>query len=287
MLMEPIAKILVIDDDEDILKFMADMLSRNPQYLVTTDSDSKRAIKSLITDAFDLVITDLNMPDVGGMEILDHVIKHVPDTLCIILTGYGSISNAVIAVKKGAFDYITKPVTPTDFMKHVEDALKVRWLKKQDNDEKPGHGSGSVYADFIGTSPAIKKIHRLIEKVADSDTTVLVTGASGTGKELIVRTIHRLSSRRNHPFIAVNCGAIPEALLESEIFGHEKGAFTGAHKKRVGRFEMAREGDKILLSPGCSSFDMFKNYEERGKLFKELCSGLNPESRVYGKRSSR
>lgn len=101
MLMKPIAKILVVDDDEDILEFMADMLSRHPQYQVTTDSDSKRAIKSLTTNAFDLVITDLNMPDVGGMEILDHVINYVPDTLCIILTGYGSISNAVIAVKKG------------------------------------------------------------------------------------------------------------------------------------------------------------------------------------------
>ncbi len=246
MLMRRTAKILIVDDDEDILEFMADMLSRNSQYQVTKDSDSKRAIKSLTTDAFDLVITDLNMPDVGGMDILDHVINYVPDTLCMILTGYGTISNAVIALKKGAFNYITKPVTPTDFMKHVEDALRVKWLKMQDNDEKPGHGASSVYANFIGTSPAIKKIHRLIEKVADSDTTVLVTGASGTGKELIVRTIHRLSSRRNQPFIAVNCGAIPEALLESEIFGHEKGAFTGAHKRRVGRFEMAREGTIFL-----------------------------------------
>ena len=244
--MKPIAKIMVVDDDEDLLEFMADMLSRNSQYEVTTDSDSKRAIKSLATDAFDLVITDLNMPDVGGMEILEHVVKYTPNTLCIILTGYGTISNAVHAVKKGAFEYITKPVSSTDFMKHVEDALKVKWLKKQADDENAVHETDSAYADFIGTSPAIKKIHRLIEKVADTDTTVLVTGASGTGKELIVRTIHRLSSRWNHPFIAVNCGAIPEALLESEIFGHEKGAFTGAHKKRVGRFEMAREGTIFL-----------------------------------------
>lgn len=246
MLMEPISKILVVDDDEDILTFMEDMLSRNPKYQVTTFSDSKQAVKCLTTDAFDLVITDLNMPDVGGMEILEYVENYTPDTLCIILTGYGSIANAVIAVKKGAFDYVTKPVSPADFMKHVEDALKVKWLKKQDNDENPGHVPGSVYENFIGTSSAIKKIHRLIEKVADTDTTVLVTGASGTGKELIVRTIHRLSNRREHPFVAVNCGAIPEALLESEIFGHEKGAFTGAHKKRLGRFEMAREGTIFL-----------------------------------------
>ena len=244
--MKPIAKILVVDDDQDILEFMADMLGRNPQYQVTTDSDSKRALNSLITDAFDLVITDLNMPYVGGMEILDHVVNYTPETLCIILTGYGSISNAVVAVKKGAFNYVTKPVSPTDFLKHVEDALKVKWLKKNDNEFNTNNGRDSVYKNFIGTSPAIKKIHRLIEKVADTDTTVFVTGASGTGKELIVRTIHRLSSRRNHPFIAVNCGAIPEALLESEIFGHEKGAFTGAHKKRIGRFEMAREGTIFL-----------------------------------------
>ncbi len=244
--MKPNAKILVLDDDEALLEFMDEVLRRNPHYEVTTDSDSKRGLVALAPGVFDLVITDLNMPGIGGMEILDHVVNHTPETMCIILTGYGSIANAVLAVKKGAFDYITKPVSPSTFLTYVENALKVKQFKQQVAEEDLPRDSDSTYENFIGTSPAIKKIHRLIEKVADTDSTILVTGASGTGKELIVRTIHRLSSQRDQPFIAVNCGAIPEALLESEIFGHEKGAFTGAHKKRVGRFEMAHEGTIFL-----------------------------------------
>ena len=246
VLMKSNARILVLDDDEDLLEFMKDMLHRNPHYEVTTYFDSKRGMAALTPGAFDLVITDLNMPGIGGMEILDHVVNHTPETMCIILTGYGSIPNAVLAVKKGAFDYITKPVSTPTFLTYVENALKVKQLKQQTGDEDKPRGRDSVYGNFIGTSPAIKKIHHLIEKVADTDSTILVTGASGTGKELIVRTIHKLSSRKEQPFIAVNCGAIPEALLESEIFGHEKGAFTGAHKKRVGRFEMAHKGTIFL-----------------------------------------
>ncbi len=244
--MQPIAKILVLDDDEDLLMLIRDILSRNKHYQVTTTSDSQNALLMLTPDAFDLVITDLNMPGVTGMEILDHVVNNIPETMCILLTGYGSISNAVVAVKKGAFDYVTKPVGPGALMEYVANALKVKWLKRQDSEGPQPHDLRSTYANFIGSSPAIKKIHSLIEKVADTDTTILVTGASGSGKELIVRTIHGLSSRREQSFIAVNCGAIPEALLESEIFGHEKGAFTGAHKKRIGRFEMAHEGTIFL-----------------------------------------
>jgi len=244
--MQPIAKIMVLDDDEDFLMLIRDILIRNKHYQVTTTSDSQNALNMLTLDAFDLVITDLNMPGVTGMEILDHVVNNIPETMCIILTGYGSIANAVMAVKKGAFDYVTKPVGPGALMEYVENALKVKWLKKQDIEAPPSHDLKATYANFIGSSPVIKKIHTFIEKVADTDSTILVTGASGTGKELIVRTIHRLSNRRDKSFIAVNCGAIPEALLESEIFGHEKGAFTGAHKKRIGRFEMADEGTIFL-----------------------------------------
>lgn len=244
--MKPNAKILILDDDEELLELMQEILSRNSGYQVRTFSDSKRGLQSITPGAFDLVITDLNMPVINGMQILEHVVEHVPDTACIILTGYGTISNAVDAVKKGAFDYLTKPVRPGEFLAYVDNALKFKRLINNDVDAQSSHETDSPYENFIGTSPAIKKIHSLIEKVANTDTTVLVTGASGTGKELIVRTIHRLSNQKEKPFIAVNCGAIPEALLESEIFGHEKGAFTGAHKKRVGRFEMAHDGTIFL-----------------------------------------
>jgi DNA-binding NtrC family response regulator len=232
-------KIMILDDDPEMLNLLEDMLKTRGGYDVTAHQDSRAAISDLVPGTFDLVITDLNMPDPDGMQVLDHIIAHTPETLCIILTGYGSIPGAVTAVKKGAFDFITKPVGLRELLNHVENALKLSRLQKKETARKQSGCTGYSYDDFIGESSAIKKIHRLVQKVADTDNTLLVTGASGSGKELIVRTVHRFSRRKQHPFVAVNCGAIPEALLESELFGHEKGAFTGAHKKRVGRFELA------------------------------------------------
>jgi DNA-binding NtrC family response regulator len=233
-----------------MLNLLEDMLKTRGGYDVTAHQDSRAAISDLVPGAFDLVITDLNMPDPDGMQILDHIIAHTPETLCILLTGYGSIPGAVTAVKKGAFDFITKPVGFRELLNHVESALQLSRLQKKDAARKQSGSTGYSYDDFIGESSAIKKIHSLVQKVADTDNTLLVTGASGSGKELIVRTVHQFSRRKQHPFVAVNCGAIPEALLESELFGHEKGAFTGAHKKRVGRFELAGEGTIFLDEVG-------------------------------------
>jgi DNA-binding NtrC family response regulator len=243
-------KIMILDDDPEILNLLDDMLKNRGGYDVTVHQDSRAAISDLVPGAFDLVITDLNMPDPDGMQVLDHIIAHTPETLCILLTGYGSIPGAVAAVKKGAFDFITKPVGFRELLNHVDNALKLSRLQKKEAARKQSGCAGYSYDDFIGESSAIKKIHRLVQKVADTDNTLLVTGASGSGKELIVRTVHRFSRRKQHPFVAVNCGAIPEALLESELFGHEKGAFTGAHKKRVGRFELAGEGTIFLDEVG-------------------------------------
>jgi DNA-binding NtrC family response regulator len=243
-------KIMILDDDPEILNLLDDMLKTRGGYDVTVHQDSRAAISDLVPGAFDLVITDLNMPDPDGMQILDHIIAHTPETLCILLTGYGSIPGAVTAVKKGAFDFITKPVGFRELLNHVESALQLSRLQKKDAARKQSGSTGYSYDDFIGESSAIKKIHSLVQKVADTDNTLLVTGASGSGKELIVRTVHQFSRRKQHPFVAVNCGAIPEALLESELFGHEKGAFTGAHKKRVGRFELAGEGTIFLDEVG-------------------------------------
>lgn len=248
--MEVTEKIMILDDDPEILNLLDDMLKNRGGYDVTVHQDSRAAISDLVPGAFDLVITDLNMPDPDGMQVLDHIIAHTPETLCILLTGYGSIPGAVAAVKKGAFDFITKPVGFRELLTHVENALKLSRLQKKEAARKQSGSTGYSYDDFIGESSAIKKIHNLVQKVADTDNTLLVTGASGSGKELIVRTVHRFSHRKQHPFVAVNCGAIPEALLESELFGHEKGAFTGAHKKRVGRFELAGEGTIFLDEVG-------------------------------------
>jgi DNA-binding NtrC family response regulator len=239
------ARILVIDDDPVILKVIADIL-KTVDYEVSTAPDGESGIKELEADNYDLVITDLMMPGVGGMEVLDHVLANSPKTMCIILTGYGTIKSSVEAIKSGAFDYITKPVTASELLVGVEKALKFRSLEEENLRLKKELRRKYRYENLVGTSEAIKKIYDLIEKVADTDGTILISGPTGTGKELISRAIHYNSSRDDKPLVVINCGAIPEELLESELFGHEKGAFTGAHKTRIGRFEMANGGTIFL-----------------------------------------
>ncbi|MEE8431666.1 MAG: sigma-54 dependent transcriptional regulator [Candidatus Desulfatibia sp.] len=239
------SKILIIDDNPDILKLIVDILETN-DYEVAAALGGEAGIRELENDEYELVLTDLIMPDVGGMEVLDHLIAKSAKTLCIILTGHGSIKSSVEAIKKGAFDYITKPVSASDILLSVEKALKFKSLEEENIRLKKELRGQYKYTKLVGTSSAIKKIFDLIEKVADTDGTVLITGASGTGKELIAKAIHYNSSRSDKPLVVINCGAVPEALLESELFGHEKGAFTGAHKSRVGRFELANCGTIFL-----------------------------------------
>ena len=237
--------ILVIDDNPSVIKLMAKILKAN-DYEVSIASGGGSGIKKLDKDEYDLVFTDLMMPGIGGMEVLEHVISKSPKTMCIILTAHGTIKSSVDAIKKGAFDYITKPVSPSELLVVVEKAIKFKNLEEENSRLKKELRGKYDYTNFVGTSNAIKKIYDLIEKVADTDGTVLITGASGTGKELIARAIHYNSNRSEKPLVVVSCGAIPEALLESELFGHEKGAFTGAFKKRIGRFEMANGGTIFL-----------------------------------------
>jgi len=237
--------ILVIDDNPSIIKLMAKILTAN-DYEVSTALGGELGIKKLDKNDYDLVFTDLMMPGIDGMEVLEHVISKSPKTMCIILTAHGTIKSSVDAIKKGAFDYITKPVSPSELLVVVEKAIKFKNLEEENIRLKKELRGKYDYSNFVGTSKAIKKIYDLIEKVADTDGTVLITGASGTGKELIARAIHYNSNRSEKPLVVVSCGAIPEALLESELFGHEKGAFTGAFKKRIGRFEMANGGSIFL-----------------------------------------
>ncbi|MEA1946549.1 MAG: sigma-54 dependent transcriptional regulator [Thermodesulfobacteriota bacterium] len=237
--------ILVIDDNLAIIKLMAKILKAN-DYEVSTASGGESGIKKLEKNDYDLVFTDLMMPDISGMEVLEHVISKSPKTMCIILTAHGTIKSSVDAIKKGAFDYITKPVSPSELLVVVEKALKFKNLEEENIRLKKELRGKYNYTNLVGTSNAIKKIYDLIEKVADTDGTILITGASGTGKELIARAIHYTSNRSDKPLVVVSCGAIPEALLESELFGHERGAFTGAFKRRIGRFEMANGGTIFL-----------------------------------------
>ena len=243
------ARILVIDDDPVILEVITKILKTHGHEVIASPNGTS-GIKQLETNSFDLVLTDLMMPDVDGLEVLNHVVSKSPKTKCIILTGYGTIKSSVDSIKKGAFDYITKPITSDELLVVIEKALQFRNLEdenirlKRELQKKYRHGN------LIGTSNAIEKIYELIEKVADTDSTVLISGASGTGKELIARAIHYDSSRSDKPLVVINCGAIPEELLESELFGHEKGAFTGAYKARIGRFEMANGGTIFLDEVG-------------------------------------
>ncbi len=239
------ARILVIDDDGDILRLLASVLG-NQGYDVETAADGREGIELLEKASFDLVLTDLTMPEVDGMGVLEYLSSHFPETLCIVLTGYGTIESSVEAMKKGAFDYITKPVKSSELLLLVEKSLQFKNLEVENTRLKKELKKTYQFSNIIGASSAIERVYKLIEKVADTDGTVLITGASGTGKELIARAIHYNSSRGENPLVVINCGAIPEDLLESEIFGHEKGAFTGAHKSRVGRFEMASGGTIFL-----------------------------------------
>ncbi len=238
-------KILVVDDDPEILEIISDVL-QDGGYEVESAINGRVAIEALEYNFYDLVITDLNMPEVDGMGVLKHIVAKFPDTLCIILTGYGTIKGSVEAIKMGAFDYVAKPLKSDEILMIVEKALRYQDLERENILLKNQLRQKYRFENFVGKSPAIQKVFELIEKVADTDSTVLITGASGTGKELVARAIHYNSSRRKKPMVTINCGAIPEALLESELFGHEKGAFTSAHKARIGRFELANGGTIFL-----------------------------------------
>jgi len=238
-------KILVVDDDADHAKVVASALN-SKGYEITIAADGQAGINALEKNSYDLVLTDLMMPGVDGMGVLNHVVSHSPATLCMILTGYATVRGAVEAIKVGAFDYITKPVSASELWMSVEKALKFKALEEENSRLKKQLKQKFTHKNIVGTSKAIQKIFLLIDKVADTDSTVLINGPSGTGKELIARAIHYDSSRSDKPMVTINCGAIPEALLESELFGHEKGSYTGAHKARVGRFEMANGGTIFL-----------------------------------------
>lgn len=238
-------KILLVDDDPKILQRLGEVLTQEG-YSVDTAVNGLVATGMLDQDYYDLALIDLNMPKVDGMTLLKTLVEVHPDTVGIILTGHGTIRNAVEAMKLGAADYLAKPVKMEELLLVVQRALEFRDLKRENLALKKQLRKKYKFDNFIGDSLPMNKVFRVIEKVADSSSTVLILGESGTGKELVAKAIHYHSMRRDKPLIPVNCGAIPEELLESELFGHEKGAFTNAIRTRIGRFELANGGTIFL-----------------------------------------
>lgn len=235
-------KILIADDNELNRDNLAQLL-REEGYEIKTVADGRDGIEAFLEDKYDLVITDLRMPHVDGLEFLKYIKKANRDNLAIMITGYGTINAAVEAMKLGAFDFITKPIKEDLVKLSVSRAVSFAKLRDENISLKEYI---KEYDNIIGYSDCMKKVFNTIDKVSSSDSTVLIYGESGTGKELVARAIHFKSDRRNQRIIPVNCGAIPEDLLESELFGHEKGAFTGAIRTRMGRFELAQGGTIFL-----------------------------------------
>ena len=245
-------KILIVDDELNMRLVLQAMLKKEG-YDVTTASDGLEALKILKSGQMDIVVTDLKMPKLDGMGLLDRIIRDYPSTPVIIITAHGTIATAVDALKKGAFDYITKPFEQDELKHVIQKAVKTRRL---DEDEALLNPDDIDRYGILGSSDRMIEIFETIKRVAPTTTTILITGETGTGKELIARAIHRNSPRKNNPFIKINCAAIPENLMESELFGYEKGAFTGAATKKQGRFELAHKGTLFLDEVGELPKDM-------------------------------
>ncbi len=242
-------RVLVVDDEPSIRKVLQAQLVRDGLD-VDTAADGAEAITALGETPYDLVISDLKMPAVGGLELLAHVRQQFPGLPVILITAHGTVDSAVEALKLGAHDYITKPFDADELHAAVEKALRTERARRRSVQDDPGWKGGRGRFDIIGTTPSMHKVYGLVEKVADSPTTVLLMGESGTGKELVARALHAQSSRRDRPFITINCGAIPESLFESELFGYERGAFTGAATSKPGKFELADGGTLFLDEVG-------------------------------------
>ena len=237
--------ILLVDDEEPIREAML-LLLKASDYRISACASGEEALQLVATERFDIVITDLFLPDITGIDILTKAKELFPSLEVILITGHASAETAVRAMKEGAFDYITKPLNFEELRVIISKAVEKQRLLSENVYLKKQLREKYEFSNIIGNSPAMQKVFTRISKIIKTDSTVLVLGDSGTGKELIAKAIHSNGPRRDKPFIAVHCGAIPENLLESELFGHTKGAFTGAIREKMGKFEAANHGTIFL-----------------------------------------
>ncbi len=231
-------KILIIDDEQEMLNSLNKLLSRNPDYEIKMIDDYRTAVETVSKESFNLIITDLKMKEYSGLDILKTALEYFPDSKIIMISGYGTIETSVDAMRNGAFDFLEKPFTSRKLFESVERAL----MNGSTSREETGRDQVEEIPGLLFKSRKMHQVINYVKKIAPGNMNVLITGESGTGKELIARAIHTLSRRSKNPFVPVNCGALPEHLFESELFGHERGAFTGAVKTKPGLLEFANQG---------------------------------------------
>lgn len=248
-------KILIVDDEKIVREALYHWFEEEYSF-VDTAEDGETALKKYSKEKYDLFLVDMKMPGMSGLDLLSKIKSIDKDAIVILITAYSSVPTAITALKNGAYDYITKPVDPDELAHIVKNALEQRTLKIENIQLKENIDEIIKPDNLIGESFQMKKIYELVHSVAKTDTTVLIRGESGTGKELVARAIHINSFRKYSPIIIINCGALSESLLESELFGHEKGSFTGAQFKRKGKFEMADGGTIFLDEIGSISLKM-------------------------------
>jgi two-component system, NtrC family, nitrogen regulation response regulator NtrX len=236
------SKILVIDDERSIRNTLKDILEYE-KYEVDLAEDGKKGLEMVKQTGYDIILCDIKMPGMDGIEVLEQLNTLAPDSPVVMISGHGNIDTAVESIKKGAYDFIEKPLDLNRLLITIRNAMDKSTLV---NETKILKKKVSKKYEIIGSSPAIKKVIEMADRVAPTDARVLITGANGTGKELVARRIHDQSIRSSGPFVEVNCAAIPSELIESELFGHEKGSFTSAVKQRIGKFEQANGGTLFL-----------------------------------------
>jgi DNA-binding NtrC family response regulator len=238
--------LILVAEDEDLMRAILAGLLESEGYRVAAVASAEEALEKFTAEDVAVTLTDIRMSGMDGLALLDRVKDIDPEALVIVMTAYSSVDSAVAALRKGAYDYVTKPFVNEDLLQSVRNALRQRELFRENRALRRELDQRYSFSEIVGTSEALQSVFRLVEKVAGTNTNILVEGESGTGKELIARAIHHHSPRSSRPFVAVNCGALPESLLESELFGHTKGAFTGATAARPGLLRAA-EGGTVFL----------------------------------------
>jgi DNA-binding NtrC family response regulator len=237
---------ILVVDDEKAQREILDTILQKEGYLIATVPGAREALERLGHEEFDLILTDLKMQGMSGMELLEKVLTVNPQQCVVMMTAHGTIDSAVEAMKKGAFDYLEKPLDREDLLITIQRALEHVTLLRENRVLHKKLEETQGIPNIIGDHPKIREVFRIINKIAPTNSTVLIYGESGTGKEMVARAIHDRSPRKNHPFFAINCAAIPDSLMESELFGHEKGSFTGASSREIGLFEAADGGTVFL-----------------------------------------